>query len=110
MGRADSAAGGVSGGTGPSGGSPAPGTRARWEGEGDGGPRSTGAIGITRRPCSRTKDQLDAALWVEVKMETEDAEALREAWKRKGSPACPHDVREKEFYLESATGSEICIV
>lgn len=43
-------------------------------------------------------------------MEAEEAGVLREAWKREESPACPYDVREKEFYMESATGSEICVV
>lgn len=42
-------------------------------------------------------------------MEANDAEALREAWAKKGGPPCPHDVREKEFYLGSDTSAEICV-
>ena len=43
-------------------------------------------------------------------MEADNAEALREAWAGKGHPPCPHDVREKEFYLGSDTSAEICVV
>ena len=43
-------------------------------------------------------------------MGAEEAEVLKEVWKRKGGAASSHHIREKEFYLESATGSEICIV
>lgn len=43
-------------------------------------------------------------------MEADDAEALREAWVRNEPPPCPHDVREKEFYLGSDTSAEICVV
>jgi uncharacterized protein with PIN domain len=41
-------------------------------------------------------------------MEADDAEALREAWAKKSGPSCPHDVREKEFYLGSDASAEIC--
>ena len=43
-------------------------------------------------------------------MQADDAEALRDAWSRKGDPTCPHDVREKEFYLDSDTSAEIYLV
>jgi hypothetical protein len=42
-------------------------------------------------------------------MEADDADALREAWAKKGDSPCPHDVREKEFYLGSDTSAEICV-
>jgi hypothetical protein len=42
-------------------------------------------------------------------MEADDAEVLREAWAEKGDLPCPHDVREKEFYLGSDTSAEICV-
>jgi hypothetical protein len=43
-------------------------------------------------------------------MQADDAEALREGWASQGNLPCPHDVREKEFYLDSDTSAEICIV
>lgn len=43
-------------------------------------------------------------------MQTEVAEALREAWQAKGNQPCSHDEREKEYYLDSDTNAEICVV
>jgi len=43
-------------------------------------------------------------------MQADDAEALRGAWRQNGSPPCPHDEREKEYYLDSDTQAEICLV
>ncbi len=43
-------------------------------------------------------------------MQTDDAESLRETWAGRGNPPCPHDKREKEFYLDSDTNQEVCVV
>lgn len=43
-------------------------------------------------------------------MQADDAEALREAWLAKGNQPCAHDNREKEYYLDSDTNAEVCVV
>ena len=32
-------------------------------------------------------------------MQSDEAQELREAWKKKGNPPCKHEKLEKEYYL-----------
>ena len=41
-------------------------------------------------------------------MQMSDATALREAWKKKGDPPCDHPGTDREYYLASHTGDDIC--
>lgn len=41
-------------------------------------------------------------------MQMDEAQRLREEWKKKGSPSCKHTNREKEYSLGADTGDEVC--
>lgn len=41
-------------------------------------------------------------------MQTSETDRLREAWKRQGDPPCDHPKTEREYYLGSHTGDDIC--
>lgn len=41
-------------------------------------------------------------------MQMNEAQELREEWKKKGNPPCKHETLEKEYCLGAQTGDEIC--
>ena len=41
-------------------------------------------------------------------MQLKKAETLRRAWIEKGNPSCEHPEVDKEYYLGTDTGDEVC--
>ena len=41
-------------------------------------------------------------------MQASKAAQLQQAWNAKGNPPCDHPRVEKEYYLGTATGDEVC--